>query len=153
MQNAGWIKLLKRIPVEQHSKLVLITSNNVEINVQGILRLEADYAVIRGRLAASTEAGRFFFVPYDQLNHLAFREGVLEAQIQELFGQAPPSAARREEVEGPETTPLGPSGEEGEPAHPLPGPERASLPGKAALLERLRRTRPGQALPPRPAQP
>jgi hypothetical protein len=85
MQGDAWIALLKRIPAAQHNILTVRTSCGTEVNVQNILRLDAEYVVIRGRLAATTETGRVYFVPYDQINYIGYMKEVKVEQIQELF--------------------------------------------------------------------
>jgi hypothetical protein len=148
MQSSAWIQLLRQIPAENHDKIVLMTSNGTDINLQAVLRLEKDYVALRGRLAASTEAGRVFFVPYDQLCLIGFREGVPEAKIMQMFGSAVPGAAAAVAPEALPAAGEGPLPEgDGNGSSPAPVSEsakssRTSLaPAKAALLERLRRAR------------
>jgi len=151
MQGAAWIRILRSIPTEQHEKLVLTTANGTEINLQGVLREEKDYLLIRGRLAASTEAGRVFFIPYDQLNYLAFREGMKEAEILALLGPANAPAddakatvAASDTVSGtPEKDTDSEPGDAPADRSPVAVMAPVSQPpqsAKAALLERLRRS-------------
>ena len=53
MQTRSWMKLLQRIPSEQHDILVLLTSIGVEINLQRIMRMEDEFLVVRGRRGGS----------------------------------------------------------------------------------------------------
>src|SRR5262249_32336987 len=86
MQGQAWISLLRRIPPEQQDTLVLVTTVGIELSIKNILRLEDDYVAIRGRLAGTTDAGRVFFVPYDQINYVGFLNEMKEAQFHVLFG-------------------------------------------------------------------
>ena len=147
MQGSAWLQLLRVLPPEHLDKLILITVNGIEINLQGILRTDPEYLTVRGRLAASTEGGRVFFLPYDQICLIGFRDGIPEAKIQEMLGAAPsinglshaPDAALPADGNGA-PPPVSESGKS----------SRTSLqPAKAALLERLRRARSGQDTPPR----
>ena len=90
MQSRAFIKLLQRIPREQHDSLVLMTSTGTDITIQTVLRMEEDYLAIRGRLAGTTEGGRIFFIPYDQINYLGIQKELKEPEVQALLGGAAP---------------------------------------------------------------
>jgi hypothetical protein len=160
MQSGAWIALLKQIPLAQHNVLSVRTLCGTEFNVQNILRLDTDFVVIRGRLAATTETGRVYFIPYDQINYIGYTKETKVDQVRELFGEpllgdgarkengaslgdnadtglqgAPPSddMASNAEVETAASSPdksEAPAGEATKPA------ERFS--GKEAILQRLR---------------
>ena len=139
MHGASWSNILQLIPAEQHAKLVLITHNNTEIHVQGILHTANDYLLIRGRLAASTDAGRVFFIPFDQMHYLAFRDPLSEADTLALLGlqpgapaTRPPAPSRPAETTVTEATP---------PPAAKSSINTSGAHAKAALLERLRRAR------------
>src|SRR5579884_1530208 len=88
MQGPSWTNILRLIPADQHARLVLITHNNTEIHLQGILHQDRDFIIVRGRLAASTDAGRVFFLPFDQVHYLAFREPMTESDVMSMLGLA-----------------------------------------------------------------
>jgi hypothetical protein len=149
MQNSAWIALLRRIPSDQHNNLALVTTIGIEINIQNIVRLEDDYVVIRGRLAGTTETGRAFFVPYDQINYVGIIRELKEPQIRALYGEAPPAEEVEQKTdavstegqptatEAPVPAPP-PDPEATAPAEPLkPGPQ-LKIPRKSGVLERLR---------------
>src|SRR5947209_2925396 len=144
MQSSAWKAIFNRIPREHHEIMMVVTSIGIEINVRNIQLLEPDYVIIRGRVGGTTDAGRLFFVPYDQINYVTFNKEIKEQQVAEMLGlQAPPEkgpipegyaiqpvveAATEPEKEPP------PAAEPAKPAVP---------PGKMALLERIRaRVRP-----------
>src|SRR5262249_28426876 len=114
-----------------------------------VYRMEEDFLVLRGRLAGTTEAGSLLFVPYSEINYVGFREEIKEAQVQAMFSDsgaavvmapAAPAAPQPHPAQ-PTTVPPVP------PPPPTPAPITATpttSPGKAALLERLRRSRAGQ---------
>jgi hypothetical protein len=87
MQSGAWIALLKQIPLAQHNVLSVRTLCGTEFNVQNILRLDKDFVVIRGRLAATTETGRVYFIPYDQINYIGYTKETKVDQVRELFGE------------------------------------------------------------------
>jgi hypothetical protein len=68
MQSSAWVELLRLVPEKQHQNLVVMTAIGNEIAIQDIVRLEAEYLVIRGRLGGTSELGRAFFAPYDRIS-------------------------------------------------------------------------------------
>jgi hypothetical protein len=164
MQSGGWIALLRLIPPAQQENLVLTTTSGNEIAIQGVVRTEPDYMVIRGRLTGTTEGGGFFFMPYDQIHYLGFQKPLKEADVRAMFGEkvfqdyirqeAPAEAAAPPVAEpAPPPQPAAPAIPAPAPAKPgdsdarprpsgVAGPEpRPSATNKAALLERLRSRR------------
>ncbi len=155
MQSSAWIVLLRRIPPEQHDTLAIVTTIGIEINVQGILRTEEEHVVIRGRLAGTTDTGRVFFVPYNQINYLGFQKEVKEAQIRALYGESPPAEPAEPKTEvlttGPalaepaatdatadSAPPPPPPPEPNPPPEPPKPATQLKIPRKSGLLERLR---------------
>jgi hypothetical protein len=139
MQGKAWMELIAKIPAVQLDGLGLITSSGVEINIQTIFRMEEDYILLRGRLMGTTDAGRIFFVPYDQINCLVYQRLLKDHEVEAWFGAPMPStmAAPVETVpaaeSAPEETPVM------QPLSTATGTGAAPLPGKAAILERLRK--------------
>lgn len=139
MQREAWRAIFDRVPREHHPGMMVVTSIGIEINVNSIQLLEDDYVVIRGRLGGTTDAGRVFFVPYDQINYVTFNREVQEAQVQEMLGldssgeklpaiPAEPAPAPLEAVEAAKP----------EPAAQAPPAPAKQQPSKMALLERIR---------------
>jgi hypothetical protein len=151
MRSQAWIELLRRVPPQQHDSLVLVSNSGTEISLHSLLRMEADYVIVRGRLAGTTDTGRIFFIPYDQIDYLGFQKELAEAQVRALLGEPelPPAAA----VEAPHANGAAvPSAAEPSPPSetlhatediangsepPKPG-DKLAIPGKEVLLERLR---------------
>ncbi len=144
MQNASWITLLRLIPPQQFDNLVLTTASGVEINLQTLIRTEEEYVVFRGRLSGSTDTGRVFFVPYDQINFINFVKPVKEVEVNSFYDRG----SQTSDVQPGATEAVGdaPSGEEAAaPAAPPPAgapqppsPLRTPLTGRSAILDRLR---------------
>ena len=148
MQSSVWALLLRQVPAEQHHNLMLVTSGRTEIAIQSVLRIDHQFMAIKGRLAGSQDAGRVFFIPYNQIDYLGFQQPVKDSEFQEMFGgltiPAPHEAAPAEPTRpapalAPEPTPTPPTG------------ARPATPIKSAVLERFRArsvTSPGPALRP-----
>ena len=142
MQSVAWKAIFNRIPREHHEILMVVTSIGIEINVKSIQLPEPDYVVIRGRLGGTTDAGRLFFVPYDQINYVTFNKEIREEHIAEMLGTvAPPPKAAIPDGEGvkqQDAAAAAAASAKEEPA-PTPAPEPAkALPRQMALLERIR---------------
>ena len=162
MQGASWISLFERIPAKYHDSLVLTMVTGAEIMLHSVLRLEDDFAIIRGRMAGSTDAARVIVMPYDQIVNVAFLKAMLETEVQTVFGsvmQAPATrpaaetptdeAVRSESAEAaeedaspePEESPMrtivtrGPAGAA---ANAAAGKSQVQAPSKSILLARLR---------------
>lgn len=158
MRNVTWIALFRIIPELRQGKLFLVTKSGNEINMQSIYRLEDEFIVFRGRLAGTMDLGTPIMVPYDQIDYLGFREEIKEPDLQAMFTEggaalpppvaedSRPAAAEPEAPAAPAAAPLAPAATPVAPSAPAApaAPAAASMPGKAALLERLRRSRQGQ---------
>ena len=89
MTNTDWIDLLRLIPEQEHNKLVITTLSGVDLNIDTILRTEESFIAFRGRVSGITDEGRVFFVPYRQIDFVQINRQVKEAEVRELFGEAP----------------------------------------------------------------
>jgi hypothetical protein len=156
MQSADWISMLSRIPPEAQDGLCFLTTSGLHINVQAIVAKNAEVLVLRGRIAGSTDAGYTFMIPYDRLVCCYIQRVPKETDVAAWFpevGKAAESAAAADSAApAPAARPPIPA-----PPAPVPGaapvPGMASLattsiqtksgsiplPGKAAILERLRK--------------
>lgn len=140
---AAWIRLLRRIPPSQADNLAVATTAGAELSIQSILRLDEDFLVVRARLAGTSEAGRAFFIPYDQIDLVGFQKPVREEDVRALFDgpdawpaaeqpfAAPPEPVEREPAAATAGSPELP------PAPPGPSDARA-LPTKSKVLANLR---------------
>jgi hypothetical protein len=143
MRGETWIELFKRIPDAFRDGFGIVTSGGTEVNLESIMRLEDEFMVFRGRLVGSTDAQRTFFLPYDQINIIVYQRLMKEEAVQAWFGGEPPSTVAvpaDQPAEAPaETAPA--EAPAPEPISPVPiqRMDSAPMPGKAAILERLRK--------------
>ncbi|MBY0231293.1 MAG: hypothetical protein K2W96_18580 [Gemmataceae bacterium] len=147
MHAQTWIALFRHIPPEKQPLFSIITANGTELTVQAFLRIEPELLIVKGRLAASQDAGRVFFIPYHLIDTFSYTNPVRESEVEELFGTL--SFAQGE----PAPTP--PPAEEPPPARPsllgIPSPARHSI--RSEVLEKFRSSRPGSSLSlPRPGE-
>lgn len=121
MAHIAWERLLGQIPAKEQDGLMLMTNTHTEIAIQSILRLDADFLMIKGRLAGSQDAGRVFFIPYAHIDHLGFYRAVKDTEFDEMFAglNAPPPLPAIAVA-------------------PEPPAEELKTPIKSAVLERFR---------------
>ena len=86
MQNSSWVALLRHIPAEQHNQYIVVTSAGTEISIQSLLRVEDELVVIKGRLAGSQDAGRVFFLPYQNIDCFGTANPVKDSDFHDTFG-------------------------------------------------------------------
>lgn len=89
MRSKTWADLVRKLPPNYHDSLLLVTSVGIEITVQVMMRAEDEYLVIRGRLGGTTDTGRVFFIPYDQINCISVLRPMPGAELAVMFGQSP----------------------------------------------------------------
>jgi hypothetical protein len=159
MQNSAWAALLRHIPSEVHHNLMLVTVSGTEMCIQNILRIDHEFVAFKGRLAGSQDAGRLFFVTFDQIDYFGFQQPVKDTDFHELFDglkmpnpvatpRAAPVAAAEPEPEPepePELAPEPPVAQEEPPAPETQAEPVAPPPApvvKSAVLERFRARKP-----------
>jgi hypothetical protein len=101
MQGATWTDLIQRIPPEHHDHLIVVTSNGTELAIQGVVRIEEEYMVVRGRMAG-TDVSRMLFIPYGNILYLGFHRQVKESEIRAMYGSPIRSRLPRPTLNPPE---------------------------------------------------
>src|SRR5262245_2002894 len=92
MQASDWIRLLQLLPRELHDGLSFVMPGGLEINMQGLIRLDEEFLVARGRQGGSTESDKVFFVPYNQIITLMFNRPTKEVTVRTWFEDRPAAA-------------------------------------------------------------
>jgi hypothetical protein len=89
MHASGWIELIRAIPSDIHTSLTILMLNGAEINLQGIVRMEEQFLVCRGRTAGTVDGNLIFFLPYDQINTMLCNKPVKEDVVHTWFNREP----------------------------------------------------------------
>lgn len=137
MRGVTWAALLRHIPETQQDGLSVVTKAGTEITINNILRIDHDLFAFKGRLAGTQDAGRLFFMPYDNIDYLGYQRAVKDTEYQETFGNLV--------LPEPAETASAPIMIEAPPGLPA----RAPAVLKSAVLERFR-SRSAQGNTPRP---
>jgi hypothetical protein len=139
MQSDTWKTLLEKVPADYHHNLLVVTSVGLEVSVQTILRKEDEYLVVRGRLAGTTDTGRLFFIPYDQINLVCIQKPMRAAEVSAMFGEPVDTAeADTEETSlGEANATTAAEAEDVEKTQPIAQPPVVEEPPKPATPPRL----------------
>lgn len=146
--------MIEKVPAEKRDGLGLFTASGVNISISSVMRYEETYILIRGRLMGSQDANQAFFIPYAQIDCLTYMRQVKEEEVAAWYGSTPksrPSVNADGEEPAANEAAAEPAPMEAAPAAPGQGlstalPAAGPLPGKAAILERLRK-RTGSSAP------
>lgn len=85
MTNQEWIEMLRMIPEEEHNTLVLVLQNGLDISVDYLYRFEHNFLVMRGRVGGTTDEGRAFFIPYDQMLYFRIERVTNLAELRDML--------------------------------------------------------------------
>jgi hypothetical protein len=141
MRSLAWAALLRHLPKATHDQLTLVTTGGREIAIQTILRIDNEFLALKGRVAATQDAGRLFLIPYGQIEYLGSQQAVKETEFNEWFGSlVMPTSAH---AQTPSTEPAAAPAREATasaaaPEVPVGGSNASSPVIKSTVLERFR---------------
>ena len=145
MQREDCVEMFERIPERDHSYVVLVMKNGGMLSVDQLARFEKTYMAFRGREGGTTDEGRSFFVPYDDIAYLRIERVVKLSELKAMFGETgfvddEDKLAQPQKVEKT-------AGGSGEAPLPLPvAPTDPASIAKQNLLDRIRAARNAAAL-------
>lgn len=79
--------LFKKIPEHYHAQVNLILRGQGMITVDCVVRFEEHYLVLRGREQGSTDEGRAFFVPYEELAYFRIERVLKLSELKRMYGE------------------------------------------------------------------
>lgn len=139
MQGDAWINLLRRIPANLHEGLVLTLSTGSEVVVQRFVKLDTDFAILRGRMAGTQDNGRLVVLPYSNVVSVNVTRRLLDAEIDAIFGKNGHAFAADIVLSNGESTDRAEQTADDEPANDAEeAPVRPAMPSKTELLKKLR---------------
>ena len=145
MDNLAWVAILQAIPADKMNQFTVVITGNTEITLQSILRFDRDFAVLKGRLSGSQDAGRVFFVPYVHMINLGTLYPIKDEDYEAIFGTlmiptSEPALRPAVPMPAPEPAPVAVNGSNGHhAAEGTPQPDsglRAAI--RSEVLERFR---------------
>jgi len=87
MRREDCLDLFQRIPEHYHAQVNLILRGQGMITVDVVIRYEPGYLVLRGREQGSTDEGRAFFVPYEEIAYLRVERVMKLAELKKMYGE------------------------------------------------------------------
>ena len=143
MRREECVELFKRVPEAYHPQMNLVLRNQFVLSVDVVVRFEPAYIAFRGREGGTTDEGRGFFVPYEEIAYIRLERVVRLGEMKLMYGEtgfvdAEDRLSAAEQKEPEETLPV-------DTKTPLPVPtampqDPASI-AKQNLLDRIRATR------------
>jgi len=158
MKNEEWIALLRGVPEDVHPALVLQLLNGTEVCLDTVVEYLPQYFAFRGRMGGTTDEGRAFFIPWQQILFIRW-EGLHKlAEIQRLCGvtvTATSSFLENEALGISTSPPPAPTPQDSVPAQVIETstatPNPNALMDTKSILEKIRAMRAGTTQPaPRP---
>ena len=152
MDASSWVGVFQRIPPDKEDFLMIVTTSGVEIVIQKIIRIDAEFLILKGRISGAMDAARAVLMPYNQINNLCVNKQLQDADILTVFGcdggserpvSSPPKAetnthADEAPVEHAAPFPEPPLAPAAAPILAQPSSSRGSAPSKSIFLQRLR---------------
>ena len=85
MDDLAWVAILRQIPADKLNGFTIVLEGNIEITLQSLPRLDVEFAVFKGRLSGSQDAGRVFFVPYRRIVNLGTLHPIKDEDYDAIF--------------------------------------------------------------------
>ena len=87
MRREECVELFKRIPADYHAQVNLILRNQAVLSVDMVARFEPVYLAFRGREGGTTDEGRAFFVPYEEIAYIRLERVVRLGELKRMYGE------------------------------------------------------------------
>lgn len=87
MRREDCVEMFKRIPETSHPQINLVLHNQFVLSVDVVVRYEPTYLVFRGREGGTTDEGRAFFVPYDEIEYIRLERVVRVGELKQWYGE------------------------------------------------------------------
>jgi len=99
MRQEDCIDVFERIPELLHASTNLVLKNSAIIAIDTVIRFELNYVVVRGREGGTTDEGRSFFVPYEDIAYVKIETVLKAGDLKRMYGEAS-STAKEAELSG-----------------------------------------------------
>lgn len=141
MRREECIEMFKRVPEVYHAQMNLCLRNGAVLSIDMIARYEPLYLVFRGREGGTTDEGRGFFVPYEEIAYIRLERVVKYSELKQMYGETGFVDAE-DRLTAPEEKAAGTPTDTQTPAPmPTPAPQDPAAIARNNLLERIRATR------------
>lgn len=148
MQREDCVEMFERIPEKDHSYVVLVMKNQSNLTVDQIARFEKVFIAFRGREGGTTDEGRSFFVPYEEIAYIRIERVLKLSELKAMFGDTG-HVDSEDRLAQPDADSKPPSLTDTPLPLPMPMPSAPTDPASIAkqnLLDRIRAARNAAAL-------
>ncbi len=87
MRREDCMDMFKRIPEDMHAQVNLVLRNSFVVTVESIARYEQNYLVFRGREGGTSDDGRAFFVPFEEISYIRIERMVRMGELKRMYGE------------------------------------------------------------------
>jgi hypothetical protein len=87
MRREECVELFKRVPEVYHPQMNLVLRNQFVLSVDAVVRFESLYLAFRGREGGTTDEGRAFFVPYEEISYVRLERVVRLGELKQMYGE------------------------------------------------------------------
>ena len=87
MRREDCMELFERIPEGMHAQVNLVLRNGFSLAVSMVARYEDTYVVFSGREGGTSDEGRGFFVPYDEISYVRIERPVRVGELKLMYGE------------------------------------------------------------------
>ena len=87
MRREDCMEMFERIPEGMHAQVNLVLRNRFVLSVSMVARFEETYVVFSGREGGTSDDGRGFFVPYDEISYIRIERPVRVGELKLMYGE------------------------------------------------------------------
>lgn len=87
MRREDCMEMFERIPEDMHAQVNLVLRNRFVLSVGTVARFEESYVVFSGREGGTSDEGRGFFVPYDEISYIRIERPLRVGALKKMYGE------------------------------------------------------------------
>jgi hypothetical protein len=81
------MEMFGKIPEGMHPSVNLVLRNGFCLAVSMVARYEENYVVFSGREGGTSDEGRGFFVPYDEISYIRIEKPIRVGELKSMYGE------------------------------------------------------------------
>jgi hypothetical protein len=81
------MEMFEKIPEGMHPYVNLVLRNGFSLAVSMVARYEQNYVVFSGREGGTSDEGRGFFVPYDEISYIRIERPIRVGELKSMYGE------------------------------------------------------------------
>jgi hypothetical protein len=81
------MEMFGKIPEGMHPYVNLVLRNGFCLSVSMVARYEENYVIFCGREGGTSDEGRGFFVPYDEISYIRIEKPIRVGELKSMYGE------------------------------------------------------------------